>query len=119
MKEYFAFYAKVVRCTSEFSQTFGESPMKDVFVCPHRGEWPAGIGRSDLFIEGRLRLKVNAAKSAVARPEERHFVGLSRRPMPEEVRVVDRTVTLDAIQEAYAYIASGQKTGNVVLKLIA
>ncbi|WP_438026390.1 NAD(P)-dependent alcohol dehydrogenase [Sorangium sp. So ce233] len=31
--------------------------------------------------------------------------------------VIDRTVTLDAIQEAYAYVASGQKTGNVVLKL--
>jgi RNA-directed DNA polymerase len=27
------------------------------------------------FIERRLRLKVNAAKSAVARPEERHFLG--------------------------------------------
>ncbi|WP_437822022.1 NAD(P)-dependent alcohol dehydrogenase [Sorangium sp. So ce1078] len=31
--------------------------------------------------------------------------------------IIDRTVTLDAIQEAYAYAASGQKTGNVVLKL--
>ncbi|WP_433932511.1 NAD(P)-dependent alcohol dehydrogenase [Sorangium cellulosum] len=31
--------------------------------------------------------------------------------------VIDRTVTLDEIQEAYAYVASGQKTGNVVLKL--
>ncbi|WP_437645061.1 group II intron reverse transcriptase/maturase [Sorangium sp. So ce362] len=29
------------------------------------------------FIESRLRLKVNAAKSAVARPEERHFVGFN------------------------------------------
>lgn len=29
------------------------------------------------FIEGRLRLKVNAAKSAVARPGQRHFVGFS------------------------------------------
>ena len=29
------------------------------------------------FIEGRLRLKVNTAKSAVARPSERHFVGFS------------------------------------------
>ena len=29
------------------------------------------------FIERRLRLKVNAAKSAVARPEERHFLGFS------------------------------------------
>ncbi len=29
------------------------------------------------FIERRLRLKVNAAKSAVSRPEERHFVGFT------------------------------------------
>ena len=31
------------------------------------------------FIEKQLRLKVNQAKSAVARPEERHFVGFSLR----------------------------------------
>jgi RNA-directed DNA polymerase len=31
------------------------------------------------FIEGRLRLKVNRSKSAVARPEERHFLGLGLR----------------------------------------
>ena len=31
------------------------------------------------FIEGRLRLKVNQAKSAVARPEDRHFVGFRLR----------------------------------------
>lgn len=36
------------------------------------------------FIESRLRLKVNAAKSAVARPEERHFLGFSLRRAPEE-----------------------------------
>lgn len=29
------------------------------------------------FIEGRLRLKVNKTKSAVARPSERHFVGFT------------------------------------------
>lgn len=29
------------------------------------------------FIEGRLRLKVNVAKSAVARPSQRHFVGFT------------------------------------------
>jgi len=29
------------------------------------------------FIEGRLRLKVNVAKSAVARPGQRHFVGFT------------------------------------------
>lgn len=35
------------------------------------------------FIERRMRLKVNAAKSAVARPEERHFLGfrLGRDPL--------------------------------------
>jgi group II intron reverse transcriptase/maturase len=36
----------------------------------------AGITR---FIERRLRLKVNASKSAVGRPEERHFLGFSLR----------------------------------------
>ncbi len=42
------------------------------------------------FIERRLRLKVNAAKSAVARPEERHFVGfrLRREPFDGEVEVL-------------------------------
>jgi RNA-directed DNA polymerase len=34
------------------------------------------------FIERTLRLKVNAAKSAVARPEERHFVGFCLRREP-------------------------------------
>src|SRR5260221_6779340 len=32
------------------------------------------------FIERRMRLKVNAAKSAVARPEKRHFLGFRLRP---------------------------------------
>lgn len=35
------------------------------------------------FIERRLRLNVNDAKSAVARPEERHFLGFSLRPEPQ------------------------------------
>jgi RNA-directed DNA polymerase len=39
------------------------------------------------FIESRLRLKVNAAKSAVARPEERHFVGFTLRREPEDGHV--------------------------------
>ncbi len=34
------------------------------------------------FLERRLRLKVNAAKSAVARPEERHFLGFRLRREP-------------------------------------
>ena len=42
------------------------------------------------FIEGRLRLKVNAAKSAVARPEGRHFLGfrLWREPKEGTVEVL-------------------------------
>ena len=36
------------------------------------------------FIEGRLRLKVNAAKSAVARPQERHFLGFRLRRDPRD-----------------------------------
>lgn len=42
------------------------------------------------FIEKRLRLKVNAAKSAVARPEERHFLGfrLKREPQDGSVEVL-------------------------------
>jgi hypothetical protein len=36
------------------------------------------------FIERRLRLKVNQTKSAVARPEERHFVGFSLQRKPED-----------------------------------
>ena len=42
------------------------------------------------FIERRLRLKVNAAKSAVARPEERHFLGfrLRRDPLEGDVDVL-------------------------------
>ena len=42
------------------------------------------------FIERRLRLKVNEQKSAVARPEDRHFVGfrLRREPFGGEVEVL-------------------------------
>lgn len=42
------------------------------------------------FIERRLRLKVNEAKSAVARPEERHFLGfrLRREPLDGSVEVL-------------------------------
>lgn len=42
------------------------------------------------FIEGRMRLKVNLTKSAVARPEERHFLGfrLRREPQTGEAEVL-------------------------------
>lgn len=47
------------------------------------------------FISGRLRLKVNASKSAVARPETRHFLGYRLRLTPEgetEVLLSERSV---------------------------
>jgi RNA-directed DNA polymerase len=47
------------------------------------------------FIEGRLRLKVNRSKSAVARPEDRHFLGFCLRRDPQtgivEVLLSQRT----------------------------
>ena len=47
------------------------------------------------LIEGRLRLRVNHAKSAVARPEERHFLGFRLRVDPQtgavEVLLSERT----------------------------
>ncbi|MGH7269761.1 MAG: group II intron reverse transcriptase/maturase [Polyangiaceae bacterium] len=53
------------------------------------------------FIERRLRLKVNASKSAVARPEERHFVGfrLRREPLNGEVEVLLSKRSKDRIDE--------------------
>jgi RNA-directed DNA polymerase len=42
------------------------------------------------FLDRRMRLKVNAGKSAVARPEERHFLGFSlrREPLDGSVQVL-------------------------------
>lgn len=42
------------------------------------------------FIEKRLRLKINEGKSAVAKPEERHFLGfrLKVNPLSEDVEVL-------------------------------
>lgn len=53
------------------------------------------------FIERRLRLKVNASKSAVARPEERHFVGfrLRREPLAGEVEVLLSKRSKDRVDE--------------------
>ncbi len=47
------------------------------------------------FIERRLRLEVNASKSAVARPETRHFLGYRLAPQPDgsvEVLLSERSV---------------------------
>jgi len=49
------------------------------------------------FIERRLRLKVNASKSAVARPEDRHFLGfrLWTSPLEGSVKVLLSKRSLD------------------------
>jgi hypothetical protein len=51
------------------------------------------------FIERRLRLKVNETKSAVARPEERHFLGfrLRREPLDGSVEVLLSTRSKERI----------------------
>jgi len=50
------------------------------------------------FIEGRMRLKINQGKSAVARPEDRHFLGFCLRRDPRdgtvEVLLSERTKRL-------------------------
>jgi group II intron reverse transcriptase/maturase len=53
------------------------------------------------FIERRLRLKVNASKSAVARPEDRHFLGfrLRREPLDGRVEVLLSMRTQERIGE--------------------
>jgi group II intron reverse transcriptase/maturase len=57
------------------------------------------------FIERRLRLKVNEAKSAVARPEDRHFLGYRLRLDPQsgtvEVLLSERTMrnAMDRVRE--------------------
>ncbi len=54
------------------------------------------------FIEKRLRLQVNLLKSAVARPEERHFLGfrLSRQPLDGRVEVLLSKRSKERIEEA-------------------
>lgn len=49
------------------------------------------------FIEGRMRLRVNRAKSAVARPEDRRLLGFRLQKHPEDgsvtVRLAERTIS--------------------------
>ena len=65
-----------------------------VYVRSQRAGLRVMAGLSE-FIGRRLRLKVNEAKSAVARPEERHFLGFRLRVDPQtgtvEVLLSERT----------------------------
>jgi group II intron reverse transcriptase/maturase len=72
----------------------------NIYVCSERAghRVMATVVR---FIERRLRLKVNAGKSAVARPEERHFVGFRLRRTREtaEVEVLPSKRSIDRLAE--------------------
>lgn len=59
---------------------------ENIYVRSERAGQRVMVSITD-FIERRLRLKVNAAKSAVARPEERHFLGFSLRRKPKDGEV--------------------------------
>jgi group II intron reverse transcriptase/maturase len=74
------------------------------------------------FIEKRLRLKVNAAKSAVARPEERHFVGfrLKREPKDGKVQVLLSARSKERIDEQIRRLTPrnwGQSLSKCIEKL--
>ncbi len=71
------------------------------------------------FIEGRLRLKVNCNKSAVARTEERHFVGFSlrREPLEGGVEVLLSKRSKDRIDERIAALTP-RLWGNSLRKCI-
>src|ERR671916_865907 len=61
----------------------------NVYVRSERAGLRVMAGLTD-FIEGRLRLKINRSKSAVARPEDRHFLGFRQRldPQTETVEIL-------------------------------
>jgi len=71
------------------------------------------------FIERRLRLKVNQDKSAVARPEERHFLGFSLRmnTQREEVEVQLSKRTLKRINQRIAELTP-RNWGNSLKRCI-
>jgi len=74
------------------------------------------------FLERRLRLKVNAKKSAVSRPEKRHFVGFSlwRDPWEGTVEVRLSKRSKDRIDERIRELTPrtwGQSLGDCINKV--
>lgn len=72
----------------------------NIYVCSERAGQRV-MASITAFIEKRMRLKVNVAKSAVARPEERHFVGfrLQRQPETDELDVLLSKRSKDRVTE--------------------
>jgi hypothetical protein len=76
------------------------------------------------FIERRLRLKVNASKSAVAKPEDRHFVGfrLRREAIDGDVEVLLSKRSKDRIDEKVRVLTPrtwGQSLGDCIRNINA
>jgi hypothetical protein len=76
------------------------------------------------FIERTLRLKVNQAKSAVAKPEERHFLGfrLRREPLDGSVDVLLSKRSVDRLDERIRTLTPrtwGQSLAACILALNA
>jgi group II intron reverse transcriptase/maturase len=74
------------------------------------------------FIERKLKLKVNTGKSAVARPQDRHFVGFSLRREPTD-GVVEVTLSKRSRDRIYERIREltprmwGRQLGSCILEL--
>ena len=73
------------------------------------------------FIERRMRLKVNVAKSAVARPEERHFLGFSlrREPLDGEVETMLSKRSKERIDETIRRLTPRNWGASVAACIIA
>ena len=64
------------------------------------------------FITQKLKLKVNEAKSAVARPQERKFLGFSFTAGPEVKRVIAPKATAGALILIWRNFSIGSITTN-------
>ena len=62
---------------------FPRATRRNIYVRSERAGQRVMASVTD-FIERRMRLEVNRSKSAVAKPEERHFLGFSLRRGPLE-----------------------------------
>lgn len=73
------------------------------------------------FLRRRLRLKINPAKSAVARPQERHFLGYRLHPQPDgpvEVLLSERSVR--RLREQLRLLtprSAGRSLGSVIKRV--
>src|SRR5713226_626858 len=78
------------------SRKVGKGPRKAAHSrpCSRISCWTSWIASLTRFIEGRLKLQINAEKSAVARPWHRSFLGFTVKDDPAFRRcIADKAVT--------------------------